>query len=690
VAALGGSGSAPVWEIRSDLPGRVRLRCQGLADSEALRRHCRTVLTGCHWLEGFRINPMAGCLSLRFPIKRRDGLDVLVELALTLPHGFTALQDIAQRKARSRNSVRHAAFCAGLLGVDWLVGVPMLALQGATALLMVPVVLELLRRVREQRVVPVEALDLGFSAVLLQQGLPREALMDLALDDGSTILQEESHHELSHADYRDLMTRLAQQECVRTAGPAGVDKPIGELRRSERIQLQTGDPVFVPCQIVSGELVAINRQLTGDWHPRQYRPGDALEPGCLVLSGAAELTVLQAFADCPQFQLPSARQERRNTLAKQAGQRVLNPLLFTLGCVLALRGASEQALAAFQFNPINDWETSRNANRLAAAAELRLHGINIANPDVFSELGSIQRLLVSHSCEERLHQVELKEECAPEGGLKRGELLRILAGVQQWLVADSTLALWNIQLENVSNPIPVKDLKLHDLSQEGWTVDLLDGRRLQVARKRRPQASTLSRGVMVEPLEFRDGERCLGWVTLQRKPNPNWKHVRQQLQELGIAVEVVGQSVDDPAEASERVQRVEAYQARGERVGYLGDVIQDIPALARADVAIGLDFDEAGMLTRKLCDLALSRDPQWLPRLVVLSRSLKHTADGNAVMIGLTHMLSSVATAGLAISPLQTVLLADIPLLLAEWRNINSFRSHTRGGANSPSSWSPC
>jgi hypothetical protein len=141
VAALGGSGSAPVWEIRSDLPGRVRLRCQGLADSEALRRHCRTVLTGCHWLEGFRINPMAGCLSLRFPIKRRDGLDVLVELALTLPHGFTALQDIAQRKARSRNSVRHAAFCAGLLGVDWLVGVPMLALQGATALLMVPLVL---------------------------------------------------------------------------------------------------------------------------------------------------------------------------------------------------------------------------------------------------------------------------------------------------------------------------------------------------------------------------------------------------------------------------------------------------------------------------------------------------------------------------------------------------------------------
>jgi hypothetical protein len=365
-------------------------------------------------------------------------------------------------------------------------------------------------------------------------------------------------------------------------------------------------------------------------------------------------------------------------LGWQAGQRFINPLLFALGSFWAVRGASEQALAAFQFNPINDWETSRNANRLAAATELRLHGINIANPDVFCDLGQIQRLLVSHSCAERLLQLEIMEAPAPDSGLRRGELVRILAGVQQWLVQDSTVPLWNAQLENVINPIPVKHLELNDLNQEGWQVELEDGRQLQVVMGSRPEASGLSRGVVVEPLEFRENERCLGTVNLQRTPNQNWEQVQQQLEQLGIAVEVVGRSVNDPAEANERLQKVEAYQAGGQRVGYMGDVIHDLPALTRADVAIGLDFDEAGMLTNKLCDLSLSRDPQWLPRLVVLSRRLKDTADGNAVMIGLTHMLSSVATAGMAISPLQTVLLADIPLLLAELRNINSFRSHTR------------
>lgn len=180
----------------------------------------------------------------------------------------------------------------------------------------------------------------------------------------------------------------------------------------------------------------------------------------------------------------------------------------------------------------------------------------------------------------------------------------------------------------------------------------------------------------MEPLEFRQGDRCLGWVLLERHENHAWLSVRDDLQQLGISVEVVGQPVADPGDAWQRLERVEHYQSQGELVGYLGDVIHDIPALERADVAIGLDFDEAGLLTQRLCDVSLNRDPLWLPRLIVLSRRLHSTAQSNAAMIGLTHLVSSVATAGLAISPLQTVLLADVPLLLAELRNLNSFQSH--------------
>ena len=153
------------------------------------------VLTACHWLEGFRINPVAGCLSLRFPASQRAGVERLLELALTLPPGLTALQELNPTHHRRRSTLRHAALCGCLLGLDWFVGLPVLALQGVTALLMVPVLIELIRTMQRTRSLPVQALDLGFSAVLIQLGLAREALTDLALDDGSELLQELSYAE---------------------------------------------------------------------------------------------------------------------------------------------------------------------------------------------------------------------------------------------------------------------------------------------------------------------------------------------------------------------------------------------------------------------------------------------------------------------------------------------------------------
>ena len=672
------------WQIRSELPGRLRLHCPTLERSEALRRHCRTVLTGCHWLQGFRINAVAGSLSLLFPVQRRAAIDALLELALKLPQGFTSLPTLTRRDERRQRSLRHGAICAALLGVDWLVGLPLLAIQAGTALLMLPLVVELLRQLGRTRRLPVEALNLGFSAVLLQQGLPREALTDLAFDDGSELLQALNHTEIGAADYRSLLKRLADQMQVRIAGVDGATRALGSVREGERITLGSRDPVMLRCRLEQGSLVVINRQLTGDWHPRAYHPGDELELGCLVVAGAAELVVLQAFADDPLFQLPPTRTEtsgerRRGSgleASLQSSKRLINPVLFGLGSWWALTGASERALAAFQFNPINDWQTSQDANRLAAVTELRLHGINIANPDALRDVGQLQRLLVSRSCAERLKPVQLREELAADSDLAHGELVRILAGLQGWLVEDGTVPIWNPQLENVVDPIAVARFELHDLNDEGWQLELNDGRQLQIVRDSRHQRSTRSRGVEVEPLEFRQNERCLGWVVLERHANPAWLSVCDDLKQLGISVEVVGHPVADPDDAWQRLERVEHYQNQGELVGYLGDVIHDIPALERADVAIGLDFDEAGLLTHRLCDVSLNRDPLWLPRLIVLSRRLHSTAQSNAAMIGLTHLVSSVATAGLAISPLQTVLLADVPLLLAELRNLNSFQSH--------------
>ena len=66
----------------------------------------------------------------------------------------------------------------------------------------------------------------------------------------------------------------------------------------------------------------------------------------------------------------------------------------------------------------------------------------------------------------------------------------------------------------------------------------------------------------------------------------------------------------------------EVLQAResGRTVAYLGNIIDDIPAMASADVAIGFDEDPQGFISKTVCDVILAGDLNWLPRLIALSR----------------------------------------------------------------------
>ena len=56
-------------------------------------------------------------------------------------------------------------------------------------------------------------------------------------------------------------------------------------------------------------------------------------------------------------------------------------------------------------------------------------------------------------------------------------------------------------------------------------------------------------------------------------------------------------------------------------MAYLGDVIDDIAAMAAADIAIGLAEDELGFISKTVCDIVLGGDILWLSRLFVLSRN---------------------------------------------------------------------
>ena len=126
---------------------------------------------------------------------------------------------------------------------------------------------------------------------------------------------------------------------------------------------------------------------------------------------------------------------------------------------------------------------------------------------------------------------------------------------------------------------------------------------------------------------------------------------------MGVDVSVVGSHSGRFSEFKDRKARVLELQHQYGSIAYLGDVIDDIPAMAVADVAIGLSEDDQGFISKTVCDVLLAGDFLWLVRLMQLSRNFVQANRFNTSLIVGSSLILTVASIAATLSPLQVIFL---------------------------------
>lgn len=695
-----------LWRVRSDLPGRLRLICQELVASPLLRHHCAVTLTSCHWLQGFRINSLQGSVVVRFPVHRREDLIELLKDALSLPTLDDALiAPLAHLRAGQWRSnpagqmaIRHGSACGLILLAELLFPVPLIIMTGAALVAVVPLVKEVWHEWRHKRIVPAEALELAFSGVLVTQGLPGEALLDLAISDASDALESlVTDEDEFHAESKELVDRLANLVTLELVDSSQSTCRLRDARPGDRYRVDNHSHVFLESDVVEGEIVVLNRLVDGDWRPRRLRPGDTVHPGAFLIQGHAVLEVLQDLETHASYQIPLAIEESKHHVARveeklETYNRVMTPVLLGVGGLWFALGGVERALGVLQFNPIHDWEASNLSSRITAMASLRWHGIHLNDPDALTALGKLKHVVISRSCLDRMGGIQIREHLKPDSGWKKGDIVRFLAGLQNHLLENDEVPIWSHQLHTVHEPMQIEDADIGDLLV-GWNVRLADGRQLLL--KEQPQPPDDIAQVHLDPLEIYEGDTFIGYVELITEPGEGWIGVCEALEEMGITVHVVGvesyarmlelvkplginhvEHLYGDFHANDRLELVRDLQRNGDGVAYLGYVLHDMPALSQADVSIGIEVDADSIFTAGICDVVIGPDVHWLPRMIQMSRRLDSTANSNFALIGGSSLLAAIAASAAWINPVTTVLLSDLPLLLAELRNITALTSH--------------
>lgn len=695
-----------LWTVRSNLPGRLRLICQELVDSSLLRHHCAVTLTSCHWLQGFRINSLQGSVVVRFPDHRREDLILLLEEALSLPTLDDELvAPLAHLRAgqwrdnpAGRLAIRHGSACGLILLAEVLFPIPLAVMTGAALIALVPLVKEVWHEWHHKRSLPAEALELAFSGALISRGLGGEALLDLAIGDASDALESlVTDEDEFHAESKELVDRLGNLVTLELVDSDQESCRLKEARAGDHYRVDLHSHVFLESKVVEGEIVVLNRLVDGDWRPRRRRAGDHVHPGAFLIKGHGVLEVLQELNSHHTYQVPLAVEESKLHVSRveeglETYNRVMTPVLLGLGGLWLWLGAVERALGVLQFNPVHDWETSNISSRITAMASLRLHGIHLNDPDALMSLGRVKHVVISRSCLDRMGGIQVREHMHQGCSWKKGDLVRFLAGVQDYLLDNDDVPIWSDQLHHVHKPMTVEHVDIQELLQ-GWEVKLADGR--TVILKEQPQPINVVPQTHLDPLEIWEDDNLIGYVELITQPSEGWVGVCEALEEMGINVHVVGvdnyprmlelvkplginhvEHLYGDFHANDRLELVRDLQKNGDGVAYLGYVLHDMPALSQADVSIGIEVDADSIFTAGICDVVIGPDVHWLPRIIQMSRRLDSTATSNFGLIGGTNLLAAVAATAAWINPLTTVLLSDLPLLLAEIRNITALTSH--------------
>ncbi|MHB1590119.1 MAG: heavy metal translocating P-type ATPase [Sulfuricella sp.] len=416
---------------------------------------------------------------------------------------------------------------------------------------------------------------------------------------------------------------LQPDKAWRRVGDVWQEVPGSALSLGDIILVKPGQRVPADAEIREGQAALDEALLTGESAPVHKGPGDMVFAGTLVTDSALTCRVTRLAQDT---RLAHITQLVEQTLAaKPPIQRLADKAsaYFTFGIL---------GIAVITF--LGWWSTGHTPAQglLAAVAVLVVAcpcalglatpfaltvtlgrttqaGILVRNPVALETAADIQRIVFDKTGTLTRGQMTVVATAVNrEVALAGDDLLCLAAAVEQYSEHPVAKAI----VAACSNPLAVAGefQALRGLGASARVVGQAD-RRVMVGSLRFLGANGYSPLIVQAQSRAEQGQSVVwvgwdevtaGFIALRDEPNPTAGKALRQLQVDGIrpvmlsgdsprttqaiAAELGLAEYEGNCTPAEKAARIQAWQAAGERVGMVGDGVNDAPALAQADLSI--------------------------------------------------------------------------------------------------------
>ena len=472
-----------------------------------------------------------------------------------------------------------------------------------------------------------------------------------------------------------------------------VQVPIGAIRKADIVLVRPGGRIPIDGVIISGDASVNQAAITGESIPVDKEAGAAVFAGTLCASGAIEIKVENVGSETTLGNMIRLVKEARRTQAPV--QRVANkyaqyltPLAIAIAVVtyFVTRDIMRSITVLIVICPCSLVLATPTAV-VAAIGNAAKRGVLVKNGTAMEQIGKVDVVAFDKTGTLTLGKPSLQETISLNG-FHPDELLALVASAErssEHPLGKAVVAAARQANLSTSVPDAFKALPGHGIQATVTGREIVIGSRmLSVADIPVPEttqnqiADLEAGGNTVLPVAI-DREMA-GLLVIADTVRPESQGAVAALKQLGIQKTVLI-SGDNQATAqaiggalgvdevhaetlpAQKLALIEGYQKQGLKVAYVGDGVNDAPALAKADVGIAMGSVGTNV-AMETADIVLLTDKiERIPYLVDLSRVGLVVIRNNVIFSMTMNILSVVLSVVGVIGPVVGAIMHEVSAL---------------------------
>jgi Cd2+/Zn2+-exporting ATPase len=549
----------------------------------------------------------------------------------------------------------------------------------AAAINGIPIILGAAKGLWRRQVNMDELVSLAIVATLVQGEFLTAAVIGFIMTFGSLI--EEAVGQSSRKSI-EALARMTPEEATLLQGAVTCTVQVSEIRVDDRLLVKPGDRIPVDGIIVSGTTAVDESSITGESIPRTRKPGDTVLASTLNYNGVIEIKTTRVGSDTAMgrvVRLVTEAEMHKPRSARYVDRyaKWFTPLILSAaGLTWWFSGEANRAVAVLVAGCPCAILMAAPTATVAAVARAARAGILVKGGRHLEEVAQADAILFDKTGTLTLGEARVEEIFAREG-LSREELISCAAGAEQNCTHPLARAVMKaafyakvtvVKAENVLSEIGlgVRAMLGGSLIEVG-SAYLGSGTAALPAPLRARLEAMEERGAT--PLVVYRDQEPIGILGVTDTIRKSARHTVKALGHLGItrmgilsgdhlrsvnriAAEIGLSETWAGLKPGDKLRVIEEFQRQGYRVMFVGDGINDAPALARAN--IGVAMGAAGTdVALETADIALTHDEvAKLPFLIRLSRRMLTLIKVN---IGLGLIFNAAAVFGSSYGALSPI-----------------------------------